>query len=305
MSQTPVVVENFYKSYGSFQAVRGISFQLQQGEIFGLLGPNGAGKTTTLECLEAIRSPSAGKLEVLGMDPGRDASKLAHRIGVQLQSSGLHPNMTVEEAVKFFSAYHGVEARFDLVERLGLNDKRRTEYRNLSIGLQRRLNLALAIGHQPALVFLDEPTAGLDVASRAELHNIMDELRQAGTTILLATHDMAEAEKMADRVAILLHGKIAALGTPRQLTASSTGYTKVSVFSEKELLKTNQPDLPGVMQRQIKDDYVVFFCNDPGKTVAAIINYLEGLGDALVDLRVERPSLEERFLEITDSGGVQ
>lgn len=303
MPEFPIEIENFHKNYGDFAAVRGITFQVQAGEIFGLLGPNGAGKTTTLECLEAIRQPTSGSLSVLGVDPTKNAARLAHLIGVQLQSSGLPPNMTVDEAVRFFSAYHRVKASFELVERMGLGDKRKTQYSNLSIGLQRRLNLVLAIGHKPQVVILDEPTAGLDVASRVELHNLMNELRRNGTTILLATHDMAEAEKMADRVAILLNGQIVAQGSPRELTASSSGYTKVSVRTEQNLLEQSQAEIPGVQQRYQKDEYLVYFSTDPGPTVATIIEIINLLDDRLIDLRVERPSLEERFLEITNERG--
>lgn len=299
MPDHSISVSGFQKNYGNFTAVQKIDFQVAQGEIFGLLGPNGAGKTTTLECLEGIRQPSAGELRVLNVDPSREADKLAHMIGVQLQSSALHPGMTVDEAMRFFCAYHHVKPRIDLIDRLGLAEKRRTQYSNLSIGLQRRLNLALAMAHNPPVVILDEPTAGLDVASRVELHSLMNELRQNGTTILLATHDMAEAEKMTDRVAILLNGRIVASGAPIELTATGAGYTKVSVRTDQSLLNQDQRDFPGVQQQIIREDYVIYYTTDPGVTVSAIIDYIHSLGDNLIDLRVERPSLEERFLEIT------
>jgi ABC-2 type transport system ATP-binding protein len=299
MDKPPISVNGFKKSYGNFNAVRNIDFTVERGEIFGLLGPNGAGKTTTLECLEGIRQPSSGTLSVLDIDPTREPRKLAHLLGVQLQSSGLHPGMTVDEAMKFFCAYHSVKPRSDLIERMGLQDKRKTQYSNLSIGLQRRLNLALAIAHNPPVVILDEPTAGLDVASRVELHNLMDELRTQGTTILLATHDMAEAEKMADRVAILLSGEIVASGKPIELTATGAGFTKISVRTEGALLHQTEVTFPGVRQHIQKEEYIIFFTTEPGPTVSAIIEYLNTHNDPLIDLRVERPSLEDRFLEIT------
>jgi ABC-2 type transport system ATP-binding protein len=301
MDQFPIVIEGFSKIYGNFTAVQNIDFQVERGEIFGLLGPNGAGKTTTLECLEGLRQPSAGRLRVLDVDPMREPQKLARLIGVQLQSSGLHPGMTVDEAMKFFCTYHGVKPRYDLVERLGLQEKRRTQYSNLSIGLQRRLNLALAVAHNPPVVILDEPTAGLDVSSRVELHSMMDELRKGGSTILLATHDMAEAEKMADRVAILLKGQIVAQGAPIELTAAGSGFTKVSVRTEQALLSADEHAFPGVRQRLVKEDYTIYYTVEPGSTVSAVIEYITAQGDKLIDLRVERPSLEERFLEITTS----
>jgi ABC-2 type transport system ATP-binding protein len=300
MENTVLTVKGFRKTYGSFVAVDGISFEVQRGEIFGLLGPNGAGKTSTLECLEGIRQPDGGQLRILSVDPSREPRKLRNLIGVQLQSSGLPGSMTVGEAMKFFCAYHGVAPRHDLLERLGLKEKQKSQFSELSTGQQRRLALALAIAHQPPVLFLDEPTAGLDVGSRSELHALMDELRDEGTTIVLATHDMAEAEKMADRVAILLHGKIVTTGTPREITASGSGFTKVSVSTEQSLLHKNGMVFPAVRQHLFKDEYAIYYSTDPGPTVAALIEYVAAQGDKLIDLRVERPSLEERFLEITN-----
>jgi len=302
MADQAIQVKDFRKLYGDFVAVDGISFSVEIGEIFGLLGPNGAGKTSTLECLEGLREPTAGSLDVLGLDPSRDGRKLRNIVGVQLQTSGLPANMSVAEAMRFFCAYHGVAPRYDLLDRLGLAAKHDARYADLSTGLQRRLALALAVAHQPQVLFLDEPTAGLDVESRAELHALIQELQAQGTTIILATHDMAEAEKMADRVAILLRGRLVATGTPRELTATGEGFTKVSVRTEQSLLSSNGTMFPAVHQRSVMDDYTVYYSRDPGPTVSAILGYLSERNDKLIDLRVERPSLEERFLEITALG---
>ena len=204
MSEAMIEVKNFCKLYDNFVAVDNISFTVHQGEIFGLLGPNGAGKTSTLESLEGLRPPNGGTLWVAGVDPAAAPHKLRNLIGVQLQSAGLPASITAGEAMKLFCAYHGVAPRFDLLDRLGLTGKRNVEFQGLSTGMQRRLSLALAVAHEPPVLFLDEPTAGLDVASRVELHNLMRELKEKGTTTILATHDMAEAEEMSDRVAILL-----------------------------------------------------------------------------------------------------
>ena len=305
MENVVLEVQDFHKAYGSFAAVDDISFTVTSGEIFGLLGPNGAGKTTTLECLEGIRQPSSGKLSILGVNPSREAGKLRDLLGVQLQTSSLPGDMLVEEAMRFFCAYHGLAPRYDLLERMGLHDKRRTPYRQLSVGQQRRLALTLAVAHKPPLVILDEPTAGLDVESRTELHALMRELQQSGATILLATHDMAEAEKMTDRIAILLRGKIAAEGSPLELTATGSGLTKVSVRTDDGVLLKSTEAFPGVQKQLDAEDYAVFFTTDPGPTVSALLDYVTGHGDKLIDLRVERPSLEERFLEITAEGGAQ
>lgn len=299
MNERVIRVHEFRKLYDEFVAVDGISFDVKRGEIYGLLGPNGAGKTSTLESLEGLRAPDGGSLEVAGVDPSRDARGLRNVIGVQLQTSGLPANINVDEAMKFFCAYHGVEPNFALLERLGLGEKRQTQYCELSTGQQRRLALALALAHEPQVLILDEPTAGLDVGTRVELHNLMREQKQRGATILLATHDMAEAEEMADQIGILLRGKLVAEGTPLEITATGASLTKVSVRTEQAVLAGDGALFPAVETMTEKDEYHIYFSTDIGPTVAAIIEYVEGKGDRLIDLRVERPSLEDRFLEIT------
>jgi ABC-2 type transport system ATP-binding protein len=185
---------------------------------------------------------------------------------------------------------------------VGLTEKKRAQYHQLSTGQQRRLALALAVAHKPPVIFLDEPTAGLDVPSRVELHDMMRELQAEGATIILATHDMAEAEEMSDRVAILLQGRLVTVGTPMEITATGAAFTKVSVRTQEKTLLTDQSDIPAVSQKIVKDDYAVFFSTDIGPTVSAIIAMVEAENDTLIDLRVERPSLEERFLELTTPG---
>jgi ABC-2 type transport system ATP-binding protein len=299
MSESIVSVRSFRKCYGSTVAVKDLTFDVKKGEIFALLGPNGSGKTSTLESLEGLRRPEGGSLTVAGIDPSRQPRKLANRIGVQLQTSALPPDMTVDEAMGFFASYHGVPARHDLVAKLGLEEKRSVQYAKLSVGEQRRLALAIAVSHDPPVLFLDEPTAGLDVQSRVDLHAMIGELREKGTTVLLATHDMAEAEKLADRAAILLRGELAAIGSPRQLTAAGNRKTRISVSTENGLLLSQKVAFPDASLQQGDEGYALYFSDNPGKAVAAIIAWLEQAGDPLVDLRVERPSLEERFLEIT------
>ncbi len=294
-----IEVQNFSKRYGDFTAVDNISFTVPRGQIFGLLGPNGAGKTSTLECLEGLRAPDGGVLRVGDVDPTRDQSQLRNLIGVQLQSAGMPESITPDEAMRLFTAYHGVAPRYDLLERFGLGGKRNTQFQQLSTGQQRRLALALAVAHEPQVLFLDEPTAGLDVASRSELHDLMRELQANGTTIILATHDMAEAEEMADRVAILLGGRLVTAGTPLEITATGAGLTKVSVRTRDAALLANHHTFPAVSQRLVKDEYAVYFSTDIGPTVAALIEFVSANGDDLLDLRVERPSLEDRFLELT------
>jgi len=296
-SATVLSVLGLRKSYGSLMAVDGVNLAVAAGEVVGLLGPNGAGKTTTLECIEGLRRPDEGEVHIAG-----DSARRADVMGVQLQTGALPADMTVGESMRFFCAYHGVAPRDDLLERFGLADARRRRYGDLSVGNQRRLALALAIAHRPALVLLDEPTAGLDVASRTELHAIVRELAAQGTAVLLATHDMAEAEKIADRVCILLQGRIVAEGTPREITATGASMTKVSVATEDGVFASGAVSLAAAALRDATGGYAVYYSSDPATTVAALLAELTSRGDRLVDLRVERPSLEERFLEITGGG---
>lgn len=304
MEQSIIEVQNFRKTYGNFTAVEDISFRVEPGEIFGLLGPNGAGKTSILETLEGLREPNGGTIRVAGLDPSAEQNKLHHVIGVQLQSAGMPESITPNEAMKFFCAYHGVQPRFDLLERLGLQQKSGTQFYELSTGQQRRLSLALAVAHNPQIVFLDEPTAGLDVASRVELHTLMRDLQQNGTTIVLATHDMAEAEEMSNRVAILLKGRLAAIGSPLQITSTGEGLTKISVNTRNGSLAAAAA-FPAVQQSSVKEEYLVYYSTDIGDTVSAILKHIQTNADQVIDLRVERPSLEDRFLEITREGIAQ
>ncbi|MBU0494116.1 MAG: ABC transporter ATP-binding protein [Chloroflexi bacterium] len=302
MNEPVIQVQDFRKVYGDVVAVDCITFEVQRGEIFGLLGPNGAGKTSTLECLEGLRAPDGGRLRVMGVDPVREPRKLCNAIGVQLQTSALPDSIRADEAMRLFCAYHHAAPRYDLLDRLGLTEKREAQYHQLSAGQKRRLALALAVAHNPPIVMLDEPTAGLDVASRVDLHTLMRELQTTGTTIILSTHDMAEAEEMADRVSILLQGKLVATGTPRELTATGAGLTKISVRTAGSSLTSPDATFPAVARQSQQDDYVIYFSTDIGPTVSAIIAHVAAQSDTLIDLRVERPSLEDRFLEITNGG---
>ena len=297
MDEIVVEVNDLIKIYGDVTALDKVNFDVRQGEIYGILGPNGAGKTSTLECLEGLREPDSGSLQVAGINPTSDFRKLRNIIGVQLQSAGLPESITPDEALRIFSAYHGVESRLDLLDRFGLSEKRHAQYFELSAGQQRRPTLALALAHDPQIIFMDEPTAGLDVATRIELHDIMRELKMDGRTIILATHDMAEAEQMADRVAILLQGKIVKIGTPMDITATGAGLTKISVRTQNNSL--SGMNIPEVKGQTLKDEYYIYFSSNIGTSISAIISHIETNKDLLIDLRVQRPSLEDRFLEIT------
>jgi ABC-2 type transport system ATP-binding protein len=303
--EVAVRVDRLTKRYGDTIAVDDISFEVRRGELFGVLGPNGAGKTTALECLEGLRAPDHGDLEVGGIDVGRDPSKARVLLGVQLQASGLPTTMRVGEAMNFFCAYRGVAPRHDLLERFGLAGKLRSPFGSLSGGQQRRLVLALAMAHEPPVLVLDEPTSGLDVPTRAELHSVLRELRAAGSTILLATHDMAEAESLCDRVAIMLRGKLVTVASPTELTSTGAGLTTVSVRTTKGTFLGSDHEFTGTEQRRVDGDYARWLSTDPAATVTELLALLKESSDELVDLRVTRPSLEERFLELIRSNETQ
>jgi ABC-2 type transport system ATP-binding protein len=292
-------VHELQKNYGTTKAVDKLSFTVHSGEIFGLLGPNGAGKTTTLECVEGLRKPDGGRISVLGIQPGT-SRRLWDAIGVQLQSSALPDTMTPRESLAFFSHYHGIKPDYAILERMGLSRKMNDQCANLSTGQKRRLSLALCVAHNPELVFLDEPTAGLDVESRMELHTMMRQLRDEGKTIVIATHDMAEAQKLCDTIGIVIAGKLAVIGTPAQVTASGDQRTRISISSEFGTVGRQKPDLPKANFINEKDGYTLYQSDSPGDSVVALMAFIAEQQDVLVDLRVERPSLEERFMEILE-----
>lgn len=300
-----VRVDRLTKRYGDTVAVDDVSFEVRRGELFGVLGPNGAGKTTALECLEGLRAPDDGNLEICGIDVGRDPTKARMLLGVQLQASGLPATMRVGEAMNFFCAYRGVDPRNDLLDRFGLAGKIRSPFSSLSGGQQRRLVLALALAHEPPVLVLDEPTSGLDVPTRAELHSILRELKATGSTVLIATHDMAEAEALCDRVAIMLRGRMVAVASPDELTSTGEGLTTVSVRTTKGTFLRSDHAFAGAERRSVEGDYARWLSTDPAATVTELLELLTSSSDELVDLRVTRPSLEERFLELIRSGESQ
>src|SRR5947209_17001051 len=219
LSGEVIVVDNFSKSYGSLRVVDHLQFTVHQGEVFALLGPNGAGKTTTVETLEGYRTPDQGTVRVLGLDPIRDAHVLKPQIGVMLQQDGLYPGLTAREVLRLFAGYYQHPQNSDaLLERVGLTTSAKTRCRRLSGGQKRRLALAVALVGNPGLVFLDEPTAGMDPQARLATCEIIRDLKRNGATVLLTTHLMDEAERLADRVAIIDSGRLIALDTPGNMT---------------------------------------------------------------------------------------
>ena len=299
MTELAVSVKGLVKRYGSFTAVKQINLEIRKGEVFGLLGPNGAGKTTTLECLEGMRRIDGGSLRVAGCDPQADGKTLRKKLGVQLQSSSLPDNIRVDEAIRLVCAFGGVKAQRELEDKFELESLMKKQYRELSTGQKRRLHLVLALVNQPEVLILDEPTAGLDVQSRAQLHEEVRRIRAQGVTVLLATHDMAEAEGLCDRIAILIGGKIAVCGTPEEVTAAGNRETRVRLRTSKNRLVPGEA-IRGADFVKEKDGYLEWKCRDVADSVFSLLRRVQEADDTVEDLRVERPSLEERFLELVE-----
>jgi ABC-2 type transport system ATP-binding protein len=274
-----ISVRDLKKSYGNYEALRGISFEIREGEVFGLLGPNGAGKTTTIEILEGYRTRDGGDVDVLGFDPERAGSAFRERIGVVLQHSKLWPNLTVAETHRMFAGYYEQPRNADeVIALVGLADKRDARVKTLSGGQKRRLDLGVALVGDPDLVFLDEPTTGFDPAARRAAWDMIRSLRSLGKTILLTTHYLDEAEQLADRLAVLRAGLIIRTGTPAELTGGS---------SETEI-------------RYRQDGHeVVIHTNDPTKLLHQLTAEALASGRELEGLSVRRPTLEDVYLALT------
>jgi ABC-2 type transport system ATP-binding protein len=300
-----VVVRDLRKSYDGVAAVRGVSFEIQPGEIFGLLGPNGAGKTTTVECIVGLREPDAGDLEVCGLDARRRPAEVKQKIGVALQSTSLQDKITPREALRLFGAFYRERVPPEtLLERFALNEKADARVDTLSGGQRQRLALALAFVNRPELVFLDEPTTGLDPHSRRELHASIARMKHDGYTVLFTTHYLDEAEHLCDRVAIIHRGEIVATGTPRELIARSQGLQTVSVITTRPIELAKLAALPGVSavangtanhtgaEMQLQS-------TNTTATLAGLARLLEELRIDVIELHARKASLEDVFLQLT------
>jgi len=294
-------VAGLRKSYDDFEAVRGIDFDVAPGEVFGLLGPNGAGKTTTVEILEGLRPRSEGDVKVLGYDPAADTRAIKDRIGVCLQSTNLPDKMTVRESLALFGAFYSREVdRDQLLKRLQLWEKRNVFYSKLSGGQKQRVALALALVNDPQLVFLDEPTTGLDPQVRLEIHGLISELRASKRTILLTTHYIEEAEKLCDRVAIVDEGKIIAMGTPRELQAQTLGQSRVEIQTAQPMPE-EVPNFEHSEKHTLSDDRLnlLVYSSRPARTLPDLIKWIDQNGIDLEDIHLKRPTLEDVFIELT------
>lgn len=298
----PVVVRELRKRYGVVEAVCGVSFDVNAGEIFGLLGPNGAGKTTTLECLTGLREPDAGVIEIGGVELQRDPRAIKARIGVALQATALPDQITAREALELFGALYPRRHPADaLLARFGLADKAGARFAALSGGQRQRLALALAFVNQPDVVVLDEPTTGLDPQSRHELHVAIRALRHEGHTVLLSTHYLDEAEDLCDRVAILHHGNVVAAGTPGELTAQSHAHQSVRLLTTLPLRLEDVARLPAVQTPRCDGVTAEFTTPDATTSVAALMDLVHQRGAELLELHVRKATLEQVFLGLTRS----
>jgi ABC-2 type transport system ATP-binding protein len=297
-----IEVVGLAKRYGERRAVDGISLTVRAGEVFGLLGPNGAGKTTTVEILEGYREADTGTVRVLGLDPWRDAKELHPRIGVMLQEGGLYPGVKPLEALQLFASYYDdPDDPERLLQLVGLDDARKTLVRRLSGGQCQRLSLALALIGRPVVVFLDEPTAGMDPRARATTWRLIRDLRDNGATVVLTTHGMDEAEHLCDRVAIVDHGRIVAAGSPTELTERA-GHEEVSFRAAAGLDRRALAKALGLAADAVNEirpgDYVVAAASTP-MLLADLTAWLRDEDVSLVELRTGRRSLEEVFLRMT------
>lgn len=282
-----IILEDLKKSYGKQEVLKGVSFTVQKGETFALLGGNGAGKTTTLECVEGLRQKDSGRVEVKG------------NVGVQLQSSTLAATMRVEEALTLFCKWNRAPFPENLIKELGLDVLRKKQYGGLSTGQKRRLHLALALIGDPDIVFLDEPTAGLDVEGRAALHKLIKNLKSQQKTIVLASHDMDEIEQLCDRIGILKDGVLAFSGTPSELTKQVGDTVQVRLQASKELKELNLAHSKFVKEEK---GYFVYNCEELTLGVRELLEAAVTKKITITDIAVETPTLEERFMEIAKEG---
>jgi ABC-2 type transport system ATP-binding protein len=294
-----IEVTDLKKRYGQVQAVDGVSFRVARGEVFGMLGPNGAGKTTTVEIVEGLRRPDSGHVAVLGYDVSRQPRAVKERIGVQLQTPTLLPRLTVYEILELFGSFFpNPRPPDDLITLLGLEEARDRRAGTLSGGQAQRLSVGLALVNDPAIVFLDEPTTGLDPQARVNLWELIETIRRGGATVLLTTHYMEEAERLCDRVAIVDHGRIVAVDTPRGLIDANFSETAI-IFRMPEPPRQDLERLAGVREAQIDEDEVMLYSADVPATMAALLDLGRGREHALQNLYVRGATLEDVFLKLT------
>jgi ABC-2 type transport system ATP-binding protein len=301
MSESAISVQGLRKSYGPLEAIKGIDFEIRAGEVFGLLGPNGAGKTSTVEILEGLRTRSGGEVRVLGFDPEKQKRQLKDRIGVCLQATNLPEKIRVREALQVFSSFYSQHTDLNqLLRRLQLEDKRDAFYGTLSGGQKQRLALALALVNNPSLLFLDEPTTGLDPQVRAEIHLLLEQLRGENRTILLTTHYIEEAERLCDRVAIVDEGRVIALDAPARLQQQSRAASTIAVTCDKPF-PAQHPNWADAIDTTVDATgrTMTVVSRRPATTLVDLIKWIDQSGLELIDVHLKKPTLEDVFIEMT------
>ena len=288
-----IKVNQLTKHYGQTKVLKGVSFQVNENEIFGLLGPNGAGKTTTLECIEGLRSFDGGTIKIASLDPNQAIREKL--MGIQLQSSSLPANISAKDAMTLFCKWNKSEPRFDLLKTFGFDGMLHKPYKSMSTGQKRRLHLALALAHNPKVIILDEPTAGLDVEARVALHQQLRQLKEQGITMILASHDMSEVYDLCDRIAILVDGEIKKVGTPDEIILEVERETIIKAKIDGEIDSQHWKHLNPMPQ---KNGYIQFKCDDLTQTLETLLATIKEHHCKLIDLSVNKPTLEERFIEI-------
>ncbi len=294
-----IVAENLKKYYGKTKAVDGISFSVRAGEVFGMLGPNGAGKSTTIEMIEGLRAPDSGAVTVLGLRQPKAARGIKRRIGIQLQTTSLYPRLTVTEILDLFRSFYDGQKTVptaELIRMVDLEEKRDTRSKALSGGQKQRLSVALALVNDPEILFLDEPTTGMDPQARRKLWDVIEQLKALGKTILLTTHYMEEAEQLCDRVAIVDHGHIIELGAPAELV--SRYFREIAIQFQASGTAEEFAALPGVTHATTEDGTVTVYSADVPRTMAALLER-ESNGHGLTNLNVHSATLEDVFLKLT------
>ncbi len=295
-----IVVENLKKYYGDTKAVDGVTFDVRQGEVFGMLGPNGAGKSTTIEIVEGLRDADAGSVTVLGLRQPREARAIKARIGIQLQTTSLYPRLSVTEILDLFHRFYPNRKTIPtdtLIRMVDLEEKKSTRSKQLSGGQKQRLSVALALVNDPDIVFLDEPTTGMDPQARRQLWDVMLDLKRQGKTILLTTHYMEEAEQICDRVAIVDHGHIIEIGAPSELVHRH--FSEIAISFQAPDAAESYQSLAGVSHAVSEDGHVTVYTTDAPRTMTALLGRESADGAALRGLNVHSATLEDVFLKLT------
>ncbi len=307
MSQSGIVVKELRTYYGEIKAVDGISFEVQEGSIFGMLGPNGAGKTTTIETIVGLTERKSGQISVFGYDPVDEIDEIKKIVGVQLQSPSLFPRLTVKETIELFASFYPEPKEVsEVIEKLGLEKKANTRVSDLSGGQRHRLAVGLAMVSNGKALFFDEPTTGLDPQARRQLWDVILSLKKEGKTIFLTTHYMDEAEKLCDELLIIDHGKIIASGSPASLIKESFQETAVEFldpdFSEEEKRELLELNLAERVNYETGKNRIILYTNEVSDTIKGLIDFASSKGKKLKDVMVRNPTLEDVFIKLTGRG---